>query len=443
MEAQPLTSPETTGASALLNKDVVACEAPPPRLGRASRLALPLAIAVGCGGAVALAFGARSGISQKHHVDSATDIMSAASETKAGHAKEQQHHHHDHQEQHHKFGKKKKNAKKTKRKGSFLVLGDWGFDENVHGTFKNNTCQKLIADQMLTTFKELGDVKFVINVGDSFYPAGVKDKEDPQWDKKWRNVYSPELRSVPWYSVYGNHDYQGDPCACATDPNECAQVNYDKSDLNYFYMPGLNYHIEHPELDLEVVAMDLNQYMWGWNTSWKDTFILEETQEIPDENKSGPVPDDCKYTNCQGECEGNLKWRAQEGLNLFYERKEASEAKNMIVFSHYPTDYLWNETKFLGALSDATKHHIEYFGGHRHNVDQESTWQIKPNSNWLVGGGGGWGCEGSYYMWPPQQGFVVGNIDGDGVMSTYKVLVDHTVCCPGQTKPEWPPMFKY
>ena len=36
------------------------------------------------------------------------------------------------------------------------------------------------------SFQELGDVKFVINVGDSFYPTGVTSKTDEQWGKKWR-----------------------------------------------------------------------------------------------------------------------------------------------------------------------------------------------------------------------------------------------------------------
>ena len=30
--------------------------------------------------------------------------------------------------------------------------------------------------------RELGDVEFVINVGDRFYPGGVSSKSDPQWD---------------------------------------------------------------------------------------------------------------------------------------------------------------------------------------------------------------------------------------------------------------------
>jgi hypothetical protein len=320
----------------------------------------------------------------------------------------------------------------TTRKGSFLVIGDWGFDAQTHGTFKDNGCQRLIADTMLQTMRSLGDVKFVVNVGDSFYPQGVKSKSDPQWQTKWRDIFGEEVRSVPWYSTYGNHDYQGDPCACAETPADCAQVNFDCSNKDFFCMPGLSYNVSFPDLDLELVGLDLNYYMWGWNTQCEGK-----------EGRKKCSPEDCVYTDCDGKCRGNLQWRAKEAFDLFNERAQKSTAKNLVVFSHYPTDYLWNETEFLGKLSDPSKHHIEYFGGHRHSVDQQSTWQTKPNNNWLVGGGGGWGCEGGFYMYPPRQGFVVGEIDAYGGLTTYSVLVNHTTCCPTITKPAWKPKFEY
>lgn len=97
----------------------------------------------------------------------------------------------------------------------------------------------------------------------------------------------------------------------------------------------------------------------------------------------------------------------------------------MVVFSHYPTDYLHaggRGPELLAGLRDASKHHIEYFGGHRHGVDQTSTASIAPNNNWLVGGGGGWGTDA------PQQGFIVVEVDQDYVVHTYPVLLDPAVC---------------
>merc|ERR1712039_295303 len=135
---------------------------------------------------------------------------------------------------------------------------------------------------------------------------------------------------------------------------------------------------------------------------------------------------DCQWTQCEEKCIRNVRARADEAFNLFYERISSSKASSLLVFSHYPTDYFWGFPRFLKALSDASKFHIEVFGGHRHNVDQTSTIPTFPNNNWLVGGGGGWSCE--HYS-AIQQGFVVGEIREDKSVNTYSVLVDPKVCC--------------
>ncbi|CAK9022112.1 Purple acid phosphatase 7, partial [Durusdinium trenchii] len=155
---------------------------------------------------------------------------------------------------------------KPKRLGSYLVIGDWGWDENAHGNLKSRHCQQLVADAMHQEFESLGDVQFVINVGDSFYPDGVANKSDAQWELKWRQVYSSRVRSVPWYSVYGNHDLHADPCACSDDLAVCAQVNDDENNLAYFFMPNHSWYRHHAEMDLEVIALDLNYYQWGNQT---------------------------------------------------------------------------------------------------------------------------------------------------------------------------------
>eukprot|EP00933_Yihiella_yeosuensis_P035873 TRINITY_DN2950_c2_g1_i3.p1 TRINITY_DN2950_c2_g1~~TRINITY_DN2950_c2_g1_i3.p1 ORF type:complete len:364 (+),score=39.88 TRINITY_DN2950_c2_g1_i3:52-1143(+) len=314
----------------------------------------------------------------------------------------------------------------SSRLGSFLVIGDWGWHPQVHGNLKSRTCQQAIADAMASKAKELGDVQFIINVGDSFYPNGVENRSDPLWDSQWRNVYAPALRSKPWYSVHGNHDYIGDPCLCA-DPDswaDCAQINRNSDDLNYFFMPNYSYTVERPDLQLEVIALDLNYYAW--------------------------VNQTCKYTSCYKTCEFNLKKRSDAALELLSTRFATSASKHWVVFSHYPTDYfpsarwevsnrtvnLWDPAwtqmtpsavpadlhSLLGRLSKNSRQ-VEYFGGHRHNVDQSSTTSIAPNNNWLVGGGGGWGTDGE------QQGFVVGEIAADGSIKSYSVLVNFTQFC--------------
>eukprot|EP00929_Paragymnodinium_shiwhaense_P018941 TRINITY_DN13073_c0_g1_i3.p1 TRINITY_DN13073_c0_g1~~TRINITY_DN13073_c0_g1_i3.p1 ORF type:complete len:506 (+),score=111.22 TRINITY_DN13073_c0_g1_i3:236-1753(+) len=299
------------------------------------------------------------------------------------------------------------------RRGSFLVLGDWGFDHNLHGDVPNRNCQKIVAEKMDELFEELGDVRFVVNLGDSFYPGGVPDKNDWQWQTKWRDVYSPRLRSVPWYSVYGNHDYVFDKCACSEDIRDCALVNDNIKDLSQFYMPNLTWSKFHPELDLEVVAMDLNLFVEEW----------EETTLMPKEKYPAQLCGTPGY-ECHYHCWGSFKKRADASVAHFFERHRTTTARNMVVFSHYPTDYLAEGMPdFMSALRDDSRHHIEYFGGHRHSVDQTSTASTHPNNNWVNGGGGGWACDGD------SMGFVMGHIDVNYTLITYPVIVPASVCC--------------
>lgn len=266
----------------------------------------------------------------------------------------------------------------------------------MHGNIGSVSCQQAVANAMDQTARDLGDLKFVLNVGDSFYPRGVSSKTDPQWDLKWRRVYSSNVRAVPWYSVYGNHDYMDDPCVCSANLSDCAQVSSQQADLDYFYMPNTSWHRAHSDLHLEVVALDTN-YMWKENT--------------------------CRYTTCPSACEANLKARMDAAVSLFHERVLSSTAKNLVVFSHYPTDYFIGVPGFLERLRNSSQH-IEFFGGHRHNVDQSSTVSIAPNNNWLTGGGGGW----SWETYSNQQGFIVGEIDAAGQISTYPVFINISIC---------------
>lgn len=315
------------------------------------------------------------------------------------------------------------------RLGSYVVIGDWGHDNSSHGeNLPTAHCQDLIAQKLNETMAELGDVNFIVNVGDSFYPMGVSSKDDPQWNVKWRNRYSDLVRSVPWFSVYGNHDYHQDPGVCSDNVSDGAQINGDIEDLDTFYMPDYNWHLEWPELEMEIIGLELNNYMNGWKNG-------ENGQ--PRVNASDQNFTDCRYTACEQECYPRMKQRSDEAFELFKSRAAATEARNVLVFSHYPTDYFWDTAEgdpshdFLQGLSeagsvagsDANRYHLKYFGGHRHSTDQSSTLPITPNDSWLSGGGGGWSCDTN------QQGFVVGEIHADWTMTTRVVLVDADDCC--------------
>lgn len=120
---------------------------------------------------------------------------------------------------------------------TFLLLGDWG----KGGTTGNYGQRKLISgeelqDVDLVSASDHGkeplkqkkvlrqmqvatamgkyaaetDPKpsFLIALGDNFYDNGVYSSTDSLWQYLWKDVYLQyESLNIPWYPVFGNHDY--------------------------------------------------------------------------------------------------------------------------------------------------------------------------------------------------------------------------------------------
>ncbi len=100
--------------------------------------------------------------------------------------------------------KKKENSKeeywKKEKSINFLILGDWGRNGEFH--------QKDVANAMaLNGIKDKSN--FIISTGDNFYPDGVISVDDPQWSKSFEDIYSGASLNIPWFTVFGNHDYRG------------------------------------------------------------------------------------------------------------------------------------------------------------------------------------------------------------------------------------------
>ncbi|GFQ03506.1 purple acid phosphatase 3 [Phtheirospermum japonicum] len=53
------------------------------------------------------------------------------------------------------------------------------------------------------------DIDFVISSGDNFYDNGLKGADDPFFRTSFTNIYTAKSLQKPWYTVLGNHDYQG------------------------------------------------------------------------------------------------------------------------------------------------------------------------------------------------------------------------------------------
>jgi tartrate-resistant acid phosphatase type 5 len=83
---------------------------------------------------------------------------------------------------------------------NFLVVGDWGRNGEFH--------QKDVADKMGEEATK-NHTSFILSMGDNFYPDGVISTTDPQWNKSFEDIYTSYSLNIPWYTVFGNHDYRG------------------------------------------------------------------------------------------------------------------------------------------------------------------------------------------------------------------------------------------
>lgn len=114
----------------------------------------------------------------------------------------------------------------------FFIIGDWGgiLSGTEPLTFKNRPqvvepidshAQSYVARKMAQLADEKRP-KFVINVGDNFYPGGISspgtcnaetDETDPAGEIIFSNIFEKVYKgpglAVEWWGVLGNHDYGG------------------------------------------------------------------------------------------------------------------------------------------------------------------------------------------------------------------------------------------
>lgn len=122
---------------------------------------------------------------------------------------------------------------------SFLALGDWGR--------QGGRDQIAVAAAMAAAADEVGS-RFVLSVGDNFYPAGVQSVSDSHWKESFEDVYAAASLQTPWYVALGNHDYRGKPKA---------QIAYTAKSARW-NMPHRYFRVQSAALpaDVDVFVLD-------------------------------------------------------------------------------------------------------------------------------------------------------------------------------------------
>jgi predicted MPP superfamily phosphohydrolase len=114
-------------------------------------------------------------------------------------------------------------------KVTMLLTGDTGTGEAF---------QKQVA-QLLEYLCQKTSPDAIILLGDNFYPRGVKNTQDVQWQSKFENIYNATcLQRTPFWAVLGNHD---------SYKNSKAQIEYTHISRRW-NMPSFQYSVKYSDI---------------------------------------------------------------------------------------------------------------------------------------------------------------------------------------------------
>lgn len=216
---------------------------------------------------------------------------------------------------------------------SFLVMGDWGRNGDYH--------QSAVAAQMSKAAATI-DAKFIVAVGDNFYPSGVQSVQDPQWKYSFEDIYASYPLNREWYVALGNHDYKG---------NIQAQIDY--SSISRRWVMPAPYYSRKIKLDdgslLLLVVMDTNPFIDSYYSGDDERFTSTIQKQDTTAQREW-------LARTLSDTSAAIRWRIVVGHHPLYsggKRKLNADTKAF-------------ETKFAGFFE---RYHVDaYLCGHEHDL---------------------------------------------------------------------------
>lgn len=225
----------------------------------------------------------------------------------------------------------------------FVVVGDWG-----HADAQTRS----VAAAMATTAHSIGS-RFVVSVGDNFYPHGVDSVNDRQWQETFERTFDAPSLMTPWNVVAGNHDHQG---------NVAAQIEYTQVSPRW-RMPAL-YYKQSETLAANTVA----------------DFFYIDTETLRGEDHS--------FKDLLRRLDPQLPSPEQQ-MNWLERELAASRAAWKIVVGHHPVysgGSHGNTRRLARKLPPLFKRYgvQAYISGHNHNLEHLA----RDATHYLVSGAG-------------------------------------------------------
>ena len=203
----------------------------------------------------------------------------------------------------------------------FAALGDTG---------EGNKTQQDVADALARVCADRG-CDLVLLLGDNFYPVGVTRPDDPQFERKFEQIYAGV--EAPFFPVLGNHDYG----EWTIDRERTAhQIAYSARSTRW-HMPDRTYEIHVG--DVHFFALDTNALYSGAFLGWAG----EQKRWIRDRLQNDRSPWKIVF--------GHHPWRSNG------QHGNAGDYENALLGG-------WVEDVFTGALCEQAS---LYLSGHDHN----------------------------------------------------------------------------
>jgi tartrate-resistant acid phosphatase type 5 len=137
----------------------------------------------------------------------------------------------------------------------FAIYGDWGVGPHFVGTDPTwkaagiylqanlsapqwGELYSLTEQAVVSQFQSVSDAyrpQFVLSTGDQFYDDGLFTRTDPQFQTKFKDVYTSPGVNVTWYPCLGNHDYYQNPTAELNRSNDDWRWYFPSKYYNFSY----------------------------------------------------------------------------------------------------------------------------------------------------------------------------------------------------------------
>jgi len=268
--------------------------------------------------------------------------------------------------------------------------------------------QQLVSERMLARQqalkKENSAARFIINVGDNFYPGGLdfhcgqqdQSATSSQFQQIWKDMYREDLQELEWWSVLGNHDYGGVCYIKGWDQQIFFTWNDEK-----WVMPGQFWRrtVQYANFKADFFFIDGNIYDTTVSTD-EGHNLCSKTHNPGSHCELKFYPGDganCGATgpHTQPECQAWFKKLWADNFQWLKAGIQKSDAEWQFVVSHYPPTYDLGD-----GQSHVTWHQFLepmgvdlYISGHTHeqtvHYGAEEGFPDFGKSAWVITGGGG------------------------------------------------------